>query len=1065
MPYTLQILHASDFEAGIAALDRAPNFAAILDRLEDTTPNSITLSTGDGWIPSPFYIAGGDPQLNATYNGVYNQFYGLSGAAAYGRLTASPGRADITIQNVMGVQAAVFGNHEFDAGPTEVFNIIGANLGAAAGAADDTWVGSLFPYLSTNLNFSREAALSGVVHADGDAATFAQTGPTSTQTGTGADKIARSTIITENGERIAFIGATTQIDPLISSLGNVTVDGFSGRDDIPLLAQQINAEVDRVLAANPGINKVIVGTHLQQFSNEQALAPLLRNVDVLIGGGSNTRLTDSNDRLLPGDASQGAYPQFFTNASGQTLALVNTDGEYSYVGRLTVTFDDAGNVIRNSITAENSGAVAVDNTTVTQLYGSTAAAFTPGSKGFLVREVIEGLDANNDGIQETLGVADIIRQQDGNILGKTSVYLEGRRGEVRTEETNLGSLSSDANIWYAKQFDKSVTVSIKNGGGIRDSIGSFSAAGGGTAELPPAANPAAGKQAGDISQLDVTNSLRFNNNLSLVTVTASELERILEHGVAAVAPGATPGQFTQIGGISYSFDATKQSQTLDLNGNVTREGQRIVSAAIIDENGFLLDTLVQNGQVVGDPNRAIRVVTLDFLATGSATAPGLGGDNYPFPAYGENRVNLRDAAAVSLPDTETFAAKGSEQDALAEYLKAFYADTPFGLLDTGPAGDTRIQNLAARSDTVLQRGTAQNGTDGADTLRGSAFADLIRGGAGDDTIVNSAGDDILMGGGNANGSPGTDTLVLSGPFSAYSVGQIGSATVLSGPEGRDLISGFERYTFSDRTIVTGDGAPLVDDLYYLANNRDVFAAGTDADTHYAANGAREGRDPNAFFSTSGYLAANPDVRAAGANPLAHYDTFGWREGRDPGVNFDNERYLAANADVRAANVDPLAHFLNVGQAEGRSAFEQVGRRADLQRADGFDAQYYLLANKDVAVAATASGQDTFAFARQHYDRSGIREGRDPNAIFDTDGYLAAYRDVAAAGTNPLTHYLQSGAREGRDPSVEFDSSAYLAAYADVRAAQVNPMKHYLEFGIAEGRSAFADTTFGAGTVG
>ena len=70
---------------------------------------------------------------------------------------------------------------------------------------------------------------------------------------------------------------------------------------------------------------------------------VLRTLDVpieralLIGGGSHTVLADSNDRLLPGDTAGGSYPQFFTNASGQTLALVNTASEYSYVGRLTVT--------------------------------------------------------------------------------------------------------------------------------------------------------------------------------------------------------------------------------------------------------------------------------------------------------------------------------------------------------------------------------------------------------------------------------------------------------------------------------------------------------------------------------------------------------------------------------------------------------------------------------------------------------------------------------------------------------------------------------------------------------
>ena len=99
------------------------------------------------------------------------------------------------------------------------------------------------------------------------------------------------------------------------------------------------------------------------------------------------------------------------------------------------------------------------------------------------------------------------------------------------------------------------------------------------------------------------------------------------------------------------------------------------------------------------------------------------------------------------------------------------------------------------------------------------------------------------------------------------------------------------------------------------------------------------------------------------------------------------------------------------------------------------------------------------------DLLGVAEGRDPNAIFDTDGYLNAYADVRAAGANPLTHYDQFGFREGRDPSVEFDTSAYLAANPDVQAAGIDPMIHYLQFGLYEGRSAQADTTFGSGNVG
>jgi hypothetical protein len=38
----------------------------------------------------------------------------------------------------------------------------------------------------------------------------------------------------------------------------------------------------------------------------------------------------------------------------------------------------------------------------------------------------------------------------------------------------------------------------------------------------------------------------------------------------------------------------------------------------------------------------------------------------------------------------TFAAPGTEQDALAEYLAANFSETPFAAADVGPEGDGRI---------------------------------------------------------------------------------------------------------------------------------------------------------------------------------------------------------------------------------------------------------------------------------------------------------------------------------------------------------------------------------------
>lgn len=273
-------------------------------------------------------------------------------------------------------------------------------------------------------------------------------------------------------------------------------------------------------------------------------------------------------------------------------------------------------------------------------------------------------------VQITQALRNVIVTKDRQHFGRTDVYLNGERNSVRTEETNLGNLTADANLAAARRNDPNVVISIKNGGGIRESIGAVIGAGGNDPnagqKIPPVANPAAGKQAGQISQLDIENSLRFNNQLALLTLTAQQLKLVLEHGVADTAPGRTPGRFPQVGGMVFSFDSNRPAS------------DRVVSIALKDSNGRTIDTIVQNGQVVGDPNRTFRIVTLNFLAGG--------GDGYPFANFpATNRVDTGIA----------------EQQALQDFLTANFNAIPYNIPDVGVAQDTRIQNLAARSDTVL----------------------------------------------------------------------------------------------------------------------------------------------------------------------------------------------------------------------------------------------------------------------------------------------------------------------------------------------------------------------------
>ena len=270
-------------------------------------------------------------------------------------------------------------------------------------------------------------------------------------------------------------------------------------------------------------------------------------------------------------------------------------------------------------------------------------------------------------------------------MGRTSVYLAGRRGDVRTQETNLGNLVADAFLWLARQYDPRVAVALKNSGGIRDQIGRvWQPAGALRADevvfAPPAANPASGKREGDISRFAVESVLRFNNGLVIVPVTARQLVELLEHGVGFDGVGDVPdGRFPQVAGMRFSFDPAEPP------------GRRIRSLAIIDELDHVADRVVENGVLVGDPERMIHMAVLNFTANG--------GDGYPFALPARGRIDLAGEAgqynppSAEFPDTNgnglidapvavgpglvDFAAPGTEQDALAEYLARFYRHTPF----------------------------------------------------------------------------------------------------------------------------------------------------------------------------------------------------------------------------------------------------------------------------------------------------------------------------------------------------------------------------------------------------
>ena len=736
--YTMQILHLADAEAGLLASSTAPSLAALADAFDGQYANTLILAGGDNFIPGPFLAAGTDVSVRDELNLVTGSTMSL--ASSFNHPIAA---VDLAIHNIIGVEASTIGNHEFDLG-SRVFSDA-FRSGSVAG-----WTGAQFPYLSHNLDFSGDSDLSSrfTNTLDGGVGTLVP------EASTLKGRLAPSVVVTKGGQKIGLIGATTQLIEGISSPSGTEVKGFptgpgaNGEfDDMDLLAGQLQPVINELIAE--GVNKIVLMAHLQQLTNEQSLATKLSGVDVILAAGSNTRLGDADD-LPVAFAGHGAdfanvYPIRTSGLDGKPVLIVNTDNEFTYLGRLVVDFDANGEIIVPNLAARVpvNGAYAATETNVAAAWGVTigslpATAYAPGTKGANVKLLTDAVQS-------------VINTKDGTVYGITTVYLEGERAFVRSEETNLGNITADANAGALRAIvgGTAPIVSLKNGGGIRAQIGAVSSLGGSATKLPPPANPVVGKPAGGISLLDLENSLRFNNRLMSLETTAAGIKALLEHGVALYP---NQGRFPQVGGLTFSWDPGLPA------------GSRVRTVSLIDATGSVGAALVQNGVVRADAPPLIRMVTLNFLANG--------GDGYPFKANGDNFNFILDngtqqpvAESVDFVTGAPSNAIG-EIEAAAEYLVATHPNpaTAYAVADTPLASDLRIQRLNARTDTVLPFTAAQ-----IDALNGY-YGFLVGTGLAPSSAHTNPALAAAIGGTRTNGQ--ADVTTNPGAYSLYTVDSI-----------------------------------------------------------------------------------------------------------------------------------------------------------------------------------------------------------------------------------------------------------------------------------------------------
>ena len=281
--------------------------------------------------------------------------------------------------NIIGFDASTVGQHEFDLGSDAFESFLEEDF-REPGLEDDRWVGTQFPYLSANLDFSGDADLADLFTDEILPNTAFQSNPTASLAGdSNIPKLAAATTIERSGEQIGVVGVSTPLLERVSSpTGNTVRNPGAGTEDMAALAtilqpviDDLRAGADNVLGTEDDVNKVILLSHLQNLSLDAELIGLLEGVDVVVAGGSGTLLADDTDVLRDGDVPADSYPLVTTNAEDEPALIVSANPEYNYVGRLVVTFDENGVIDPTALDESMNGVIATTDEAVAAIAGDS----------------------------------------------------------------------------------------------------------------------------------------------------------------------------------------------------------------------------------------------------------------------------------------------------------------------------------------------------------------------------------------------------------------------------------------------------------------------------------------------------------------------------------------------------------------------------------------------------------------------------------------------------------------------------------------------------------------------
>lgn len=249
--WALTILHTNDvhshLEVDYKARYGAAKIGYMADKIKAAYDNVLLLDAGDYVMGTVYY-------------------------------TVFEGEADRKVMNLLGYDAMVLGNHEFDYGNSGLMKFIS---------------GLETPIVNANIDFSEYPEIDEIVNP----------------------YISKDV----NGRMVGIIGATVVETPEIASPAEGIV--FSE------VVASVQPAVDTLEAE--GVDVIVLLSHNGYFK-DQEFAAQLDGVDVIVGGHSHT--------LVRGDE----YPAVVRSVTDEPVLVVTAGSYNKYLGNLTVTFDEEG---------------------------------------------------------------------------------------------------------------------------------------------------------------------------------------------------------------------------------------------------------------------------------------------------------------------------------------------------------------------------------------------------------------------------------------------------------------------------------------------------------------------------------------------------------------------------------------------------------------------------------------------------------------------------------------------------------------------------------------------------